>query len=666
MTSYAAALGSPWLGRPIQLRKLRGGSRGRISSASAGFRVSVASLERSMMESSVGNALRESGLFFHKTILQDSLEVLPSSQTSLEWWAVAAPAMLWFLLASPGGISGVVDFLASPLHARRQREFPANEVEVGRRIGEGSFGIVYDGYIGRGTNGDEGMHVILKKAKAQVSGSSEMHNTEVYMNRYLQRNAPEAVADFLGTVRVKQDQVKRKLTEGLWLVWKFQGYHTLNHYMKQKTFPENLSKQLLGDSATNKRYGSTNQRQNALILRTIMTHLLYNLQQIHGTGVVHRDVKPLNLILAGDTDTFKLVDLGACVNLRSGYNYVPNETIMDPDYAPPEQYVMPTRTPRLPPDPLCSLISPLIWLLNTPDRFDVFSAGLVMMQLSVKSLRHESAMKHFSGELKRAGYDLNKWRKKCQVPKEEFSLLDADDGAGWELVTALLQPRHDKAFMIWPSLVRGRPSAAAALKHRFFRGTRRVEPIKIEFPKFPPNFEPAAVPMAALSLMAESGAGIKVLQEKVVGEMATKLKSPEFTYAITAAIPIAALICLGLSSGWMLMQGLQTSAQLSYGVSQNLGITGPASAAFCLFVLKQLLVGSAAKTNKNDQRSTSTGLASVSGYGEVRRLAEEVGALDTRLGSLEALVTIDSGESLEDKHYQQIARMQSLLAQPQR
>ncbi|EFJ18271.1 hypothetical protein SELMODRAFT_420307 [Selaginella moellendorffii] len=125
---------------------------------------------------------------------------------------------------------------------------------------------------------------------------------------------------------------------GLWLVWKFQGYHTLNHYMKQKTFPENLSKQLLGDSATNKRYGSINQRQNALILRIIMTHLLYNLQQIHRTSVVHCDVKPLNLILAGDMDTFKLVDLGACVNLRS----VPNETIMDPDYAPPEQYVMPS------------------------------------------------------------------------------------------------------------------------------------------------------------------------------------------------------------------------------------------------------------------------------------------------------------------------------------
>lgn len=39
-------------------------------------------------------------------------------------------------------------------------------------------------------------------------------------------------------------------------------------------------------------------------------------------GLVHRDVKPLNLILAEDEGTFKLIDLGACVDLRSGYNYV--------------------------------------------------------------------------------------------------------------------------------------------------------------------------------------------------------------------------------------------------------------------------------------------------------------------------------------------------------
>jgi len=126
-----------------------------------------------------------------------------------------------------------------------------------------------------------------------------------------------------------------------------------------------------------------------------------------GAGVVHRDLKPLNLVLCEDSGSFKFIDLGACVDIRSGFNYVwgflsllilklvfisaaykcteliciychisqtPDETVIDPTYAAPEHYVMPTCTPALPPDPLCSLISPIVWHLNTPDRFDLYSA----------------------------------------------------------------------------------------------------------------------------------------------------------------------------------------------------------------------------------------------------------------------------------------------------
>lgn len=38
--------------------------------------------------------------------------------------------------------------------------------------------------------------------------------------------------------------------------------------------------------------------------------------------MVHRDVKPLNLVLDEEMRSFKLIDLGACVDLRSGYNFV--------------------------------------------------------------------------------------------------------------------------------------------------------------------------------------------------------------------------------------------------------------------------------------------------------------------------------------------------------
>ena len=61
------------------------------------------------------------------------------------------------------------------------------------------------------------------------------------------------------------------------------------------------------------------------------------MQALHAAGLVHRDVKPMNIIFADDEKRFKLIDLGACADLRSGTNYIPDESILDPTYCPPEQ-----------------------------------------------------------------------------------------------------------------------------------------------------------------------------------------------------------------------------------------------------------------------------------------------------------------------------------------
>jgi hypothetical protein len=71
------------------------------------------------------------------------------------------------------------------------------------------------------------------------------------------------------------------------------------------------------------------------------------------------------------TSYLKLTEL-ICFLIRM--SQTPDETVIDPTYAAPEHYVMPTCTPTLPPDPLCSVISPIVWILNTPDRFDLYSA----------------------------------------------------------------------------------------------------------------------------------------------------------------------------------------------------------------------------------------------------------------------------------------------------
>lgn len=61
------------------------------------------------------------------------------------------------------------------------------------------------------------------------------------------------------------------------------------------------------------------------------------LQALHAAGVVHRDIKPLNIIFSGGDRRFKLIDLGAAADLRTGTNDVPDESILDPAYCPPEQ-----------------------------------------------------------------------------------------------------------------------------------------------------------------------------------------------------------------------------------------------------------------------------------------------------------------------------------------
>lgn len=81
--------------------------------------------------------------------------------------------------------------------------------------------------------------------------------------------------------------------------------------------------------------------------------MLQALRACHRTGIVHRDIKPQNVILSEPERRAKLIDLGAAADLRVGINYVPNEFLLDPRYAPPEQYIMSTQA--------CALHAPASW-----------------------------------------------------------------------------------------------------------------------------------------------------------------------------------------------------------------------------------------------------------------------------------------------------------------
>lgn len=101
-------------------------------------------------------------------------------------------------------------------------------------------------------------------------------------------------------------------------------------------------------------------KRSALIIKQIMRQIITSLKKIHDTGIVHRDVKPANLVVTR-RGQIKLIDFGAATDLRIGKNYVPDRTLLDPDFCPPELYVLPEETPVPPPEPIAALLSPILW-----------------------------------------------------------------------------------------------------------------------------------------------------------------------------------------------------------------------------------------------------------------------------------------------------------------
>ncbi len=211
--------------------------------------------------------------------------------------------------------------------------------------------------------------------------------------------------------------------------------------MKEKDFPYNLEPYLFPDEESYPRiFAVGDPKRTAATIRAIMSQCLDLLVQMHGTGIVHRDVKPENLIFDENTQRFKLIDFGGSADLRFGVNYVPKQFIFDPRYAAPEQYIMSTQTPEAPFPPIALALSPVLWQLNLPDRFDMYSLGIMYLQLCFKSLRTDAGVQKLRKDLTASNESLSAWRRaneaKIRDP-EAWAILDANDQAGWEFARLL-------------------------------------------------------------------------------------------------------------------------------------------------------------------------------------------------------------------------------------
>lgn len=357
--------------------------------------------------------------------------------------------VLSYLFSKPGVLQGMIDtYVAAPLQRINTPSYTLDDVKVGRKLAMGGFGTVFTGKSLKEGNKE----IILKKA-------TEFGEAEVWMNERMMRANPQVAAKFITAFSEKADP---QPGDPLWLLWDFEGTYTLADVMKAREFPLNMEGLLFKKPLS---ILPAPQRR-ALAIRLAMSNLLEGLKACHRVGIVHRDVKPANFILAEKDQRFKLIDFGAAADLRVGINYVPNQYLLDPRYAPPEQYIMSSQTPRAPPTPVAAFLSPVLWQLNGPDKFDMYSAGITLLQMAFAPLRTDNGLIAFNKALgERHQWNLRAWRRSVEKKggkeslqwAEGFQTLDALGGGGWSLACQLVTREPGD-----------RPSAEAALAHQWF------------------------------------------------------------------------------------------------------------------------------------------------------------------------------------------------------
>jgi len=387
-------------------------------------------------------------------------------------------AAFWFLfLAKPSVAYNLLDFyVLGPLEAALGPRLRQDKYALLEKLGGGNFGQVYKGLRRAGAEetvqvgqeldpGQKRRRVVLKRIRSDgreersdflasgslASGSAEVGQVEQYMNSKLRRGGltGSCIARYTGTFI--GESFEGGFSKGeRWLVWDFESDATLGTALcgDLGEFPECVEDIVLSPLSLG--------RGGAKVVQTLMRKILTALNGLHNEGIVHRDIKPDNLLITNSREV-KLIDLGAATDLSTGINFSPDAGLADPLYMPPEEYVLPVKTPP-PPTPLLAVLgAPLLWFTQAPNKFDTYSTGIMFLEMAVPELRTRAARTALSQDLQDFKHDLKRWRRESRLAQScDFSLLDRGLGSGWDLACRLVCPRKKRL------------TAAQALMHPYF------------------------------------------------------------------------------------------------------------------------------------------------------------------------------------------------------
>jgi len=310
----------------------------------------------------------------------------------------------------------LVPVLCSSGSAEQEGSLKSQQYTRGRKLGGGNYGAVYEGFKG----GEDEPSVVIKETSSKaelVDGTlANFGLSELYMNQKLMLCGQGGkIAKFQGHYYYGGD---------LCMVYQREGELTLADALKGKDFPYNVEEALTG-----KESGEESVELQAKLIRKMAGQVFGALAGIHSWSVVHRDVKGANLVLSEREKRFKLIDFGAACDTASGTNYDPRIQVFDKEFGPPEADLYKATNGQ-----------EGGFVVGAGGKFDVYCAGLLVLQMCFPPLRGPNGVKRFKAAIVNYDYDLAAWRESVEGTKgyeEGVEILDKN--GGWKLLAGCLK-----------------------------------------------------------------------------------------------------------------------------------------------------------------------------------------------------------------------------------